>query len=80
MYLIGANWCDKKNATQRERQKKLDDERARREAEVSRKNQDEERRRQVELKKHEKTLAEAAARLKAAQDAYQAEVKKKGLR
>jgi pilus assembly protein CpaC len=72
--------ADKNASTKRERQKKLDAERAKREAEVSKKNQDEERKRQAELKKHEKTLAEAAARLKAAQDAYQAEIKKKGQR
>ena len=73
--------ADKKAAADRERQKKLDAERAKREAEVSKKNQEEERKRQAELKKHEKSLAEAAARLKQAQDAYQAaqgDTKKKG--
>ena len=70
--------ASKKTAAERERQKKLDDERAKREAEVSKKNAEAERKRQAELKKHEKTLAEAAARLKQAQDAYQAEAKKKG--
>ncbi|HET7699175.1 MAG TPA: pilus assembly protein N-terminal domain-containing protein [Vicinamibacterales bacterium] len=70
--------AEKKAAQQRERQKKLDDERAKREAAVAKKNQEEERKRQAELRKHEKTLAEAAARLKQAQEAYQAEAKKKG--
>jgi pilus assembly protein CpaC len=72
--------ADKKAAADRERQKKLDDERAKREAVVAKKNAEEERKRQAELKKHEKTLAEAAARLKEAQAAYQAEAtKKKGV-
>jgi hypothetical protein len=69
--------ADKKAAVDRERQKKLDDERAKREAAVAKKNAEEEKKRQAELKKHEKTLAEAAARLKQAQEAYQAEATKK---
>jgi pilus assembly protein CpaC len=69
--------ADKKTAADRERQKKLDDERAKREAAVAKKNVEEEKKRQAELKKHEKTLAEAAARLKQAQEAYQAEATKK---
>jgi pilus assembly protein CpaC len=72
--------ADKKAAIDRARQEKLDAERAKRETAVAKKNAEEERKRQAELKKHEKTLADAAARLKQAQEAYQAEVtKKKGV-
>ncbi len=69
--------ADKKAAADRARQDKLDAERAKREAVVAKKNAEAERKRQEELKKHEKTLAEAAARLKQAQAAYQAESQKK---
>jgi len=69
--------ADKKAAADRARQDKLDAERAKREAVVAKKNAEAERKRQDELKKHEKTLAEAAARLKQAQAAYQAESQKK---
>jgi flagellar biosynthesis GTPase FlhF len=69
--------ADKKAAAEKARQDKLDAERAKREAEVARKNADAEKKRQDDLKKHEKTVAEAAARLKQAQAAYQAEVDKK---
>ena len=72
--------ADKKAAIERARQDKLDAERAKREAIVAKKNAEDERRRQDELRKHEKTLAEAAARLKQAQAAYEAEThKKKGV-
>jgi pilus assembly protein CpaC len=72
--------ADKKASEDAARQQKLDVERAKREAEVSKKNAEAERRRQEDLKKHEKTVAEAAARLKQAQAAYQAEMdKKKGV-
>jgi pilus assembly protein CpaC len=72
--------ADKKASEDAARQQKLDVERAKREAEVSKKNAEAERRRQEDLKKHEKTVAEAAARLKQAQAAYQAEMdKKKGI-
>ena len=69
--------ADKKAAADRARQQKLDAERAKREAEVARKNAEIERKRQEEAKKHEKTLAEAAERLRQAQAAYQAQVEKK---
>jgi pilus assembly protein CpaC len=69
--------ADKKAAADRARQDKLDAERAKRESVVAKKNAEAERKRQEELKKHEKTLAEAAARLKQAQAAYQAESQKK---
>jgi pilus assembly protein CpaC len=68
--------ADKKAAKERERQQKLDQERAKREAEVAKKNAEIERKKQEEQKKREKTLAEAAERLRDAQAAYQAEVAK----
>jgi len=58
------------------RQAVIDAERARREAEVAKKNAELERKRQEDLKKHEKTVSDAAARLRQAQAAY--EQKKKG--
>jgi len=69
--------ADKKAAIEKARQDKLDAERAKREAEVAKKNADAEKKRQDELKKHEKSVADAAARLKQAQAAYQAEMEKK---
>jgi pilus assembly protein CpaC len=69
--------ADKKAAVEAARQQKLQAEREKREAIVAKKNAEIERKRQEELKKHEKTVAEAAARLKQAQAAYQAEVEKK---
>ena len=69
--------ADKKAAAERARQDKLDNERARREAEVAKKNAEAERKRQEDLKKYEKDLSEAAARLRQAQAAYE---KKKGSR
>ena len=72
--------ADKKANEEAVRQQKLDVERAKRDAEVSKKNAEAERKRQEELKKHEKTVADAAARLKQAQAAYQTEMdKKKGV-
>jgi pilus assembly protein CpaC len=68
--------ADKKAAKEKERQQKLDQERAKREAEVAKKNAEIERKKQEEQKKREKTLAEAAERLRDAQAAYQAEVAK----
>jgi pilus assembly protein CpaC len=71
----------RKALDQKERQEKLDKERAKREAEVAKKNAADERRRQEEARKHDKALAEAAARLKEAQTAYQAQLDhKKGTR
>lgn len=72
--------ADKKAAADKARQDKIDAERAKRGAEVAKKNAELERKRQEDLKKHEKTVAEAAARLKQAQAAYEAETKKKGQR
>ena len=72
--------ADRKAAQAAVRQQKLDQERAKRDAEVAQKAADEARRKEEEQKKHDKPLLEAAARLKAAQDAYQAQVdKKKGI-
>jgi len=69
--------ADRQAAADKQRQDKIDAERAKREAVVSKKNQEAERKRQEELKKHEKEFADAAARLKQAQAAYQAEMDKK---
>lgn len=69
--------ADRKAAEEQARQAKLDAERAKREAEVAKKNADEERKRQDDQKKQDKAIADAAARLKAAQAAYQAEIDKK---
>jgi pilus assembly protein CpaC len=67
---------EQKLQTERDkRQAVIDAERAKREAEVAKKNAELERKRQEELKKHEKTVADAAARLREAQAAYE---KKKG--
>jgi len=68
---------DKKAAEDKARQDKLDAERSKREAEVARKNAELEKKRQEDQKKQEKAIADAAARLKAAQAAYQAEIDKK---
>src|SRR4051794_3090920 len=61
--------ADQKATEEKARQEKLDEERAKREAEVARRNQ-------VEAKKREKTLADAAERLRQAQAAYQSEIDK----
>jgi pilus assembly protein CpaC len=72
--------ADKKAAVEKARQDKLDAERAKREAEVARKTAEADRKKQEDQKKHDKALAEAAARLRQAQAAYQAEIdKKKGI-
>ena len=72
--------ADKKAAEEKARQDKLDQERARREAEVAKKNAEADRRKQEEAKKHDKALADAAERLKEAQAAYQAQLdRKKGV-
>jgi hypothetical protein len=60
---------------------KLEKERAIREAEVARKNAETARKKAEEDQKHDRALAEAAARLKQAQAAYQAEMEKaKGIK
>jgi len=80
--------ADKKAAEENTRQQRIQAERdkreavinadrAKREAEVARKTAEFERRRQEEVKKHDKTVADAAARLRQAQAAYQAQVDKK---
>ena len=80
--------ADKKAAEENARQQKIqaerdkreaviNAERAKREAEVARKTAEFERRRQEEVKKHDKTVADAAARLRQAQAAYQAQVDKR---
>jgi len=69
--------ADKKASEEKARQDKLDAERAKQEAEVARKNAEVEKKRQEDQKKQEKAIADAAARLKAAQAAYQAEIDKK---
>jgi pilus assembly protein CpaC len=68
--------ADQKAAEEKARQQKLDEERARREAEVARRNAEADRQRQAEAKKREKSLADAAERLRQAQSAYQAEIDK----
>jgi pilus assembly protein CpaC len=69
--------ADKKAAELKAQQDKLDQERAKREAEVAKKNAEDEQKRQEDQKKQDKAIADAAARLKAAQAAYQAELDKK---
>jgi pilus assembly protein CpaC len=61
---------DKKAADEKERQKKLDAERAKRDAEVAKKNAELDKQKQDDQKKREKTVADAADRLKQAQAAY----------
>jgi pilus assembly protein CpaC len=61
---------DRKATEERERQKKLDAERAKREVLIAKKNAEMEAKRQEEQKKRDKAVAEAAARLKEAQTAY----------
>jgi pilus assembly protein CpaC len=69
--------ADKKQAEENAREQKLLAERGRREQEVEKKNAELEKKRQEDEKKQEKAIADAAARLKAAQEAYQAEIDKK---
>jgi pilus assembly protein CpaC len=72
--------ADKKTAEDKARQDKLDKERAKREAEVAKKNAEADRKKQEDAKKQDKVISDAAARLREAQAAYQAEVdKKKGI-
>jgi pilus assembly protein CpaC len=70
--------ADKKAAEEQARQQKLDEERAKREAIVARKNAESDRKKQDDQKKREKSLNEAAERLREAQAAYQAEMEKAG--
>jgi pilus assembly protein CpaC len=67
---------DRKNDEARRLADKLEKERAKREAEVAKKNAETARKRAEEDQKREKALAEAAARLKEAQSAYQAQLEK----
>jgi pilus assembly protein CpaC len=69
--------ADKKLAEENAREQKLMAERGRREQEVAKKNAELEKKRQEDEKKQQKAIADAAARLKAAQAAYQAEIDKK---
>jgi len=69
--------ADKKQEEENAREQKLLAERSRREQEVAKKNAELEKKRQDDEKKQEKAIADAAARLKAAQEAYQAEIDKK---
>jgi len=69
--------ADKKQGEENAREQKLAAERGRREQEVAKKNAELEKKREEDQKKQEKAIADAAARLKAAQAAYQAEIDKK---
>ena len=68
--------ADAAAARDKAKQQKLDQDRAKREAEVARKNAEADRKKQEDQKKHEKSLTDAAQRLRDAQAAYQAEVAK----
>jgi pilus assembly protein CpaC len=61
---------DKKAAEDQERQKKLDAERAKRDALIAKKNAELEQKKQDEQKKRDKSVSDAAERLKQAQAAY----------
>jgi pilus assembly protein CpaC len=67
---------DRKDEESRKLADKLDKERGKREAEVAKKNAETSRKRAEEDQKREKALTEAAARLKEAQAAYQAQLDK----
>jgi pilus assembly protein CpaC len=67
----------RRKLAEKERQDKLDKERAKREAEVAKKTAEADRRKQEDAKKRDKDVAEAAARLREAQAAYQAQLDKK---
>jgi pilus assembly protein CpaC len=69
--------ADRKQAEENAREQKLAAERGRREQEVAKKNAELEKKRAEDQKKQDKAVADAAARLKAAQAAYQAEIDKK---
>ncbi|HSC27316.1 MAG TPA: pilus assembly protein N-terminal domain-containing protein [Vicinamibacterales bacterium] len=66
----------KKAAAEKRQADRLAKERARREAEIAKKNAEEAKKKAADDEKREKALAEAAARLKEAQAAYQAEIEK----
>ena len=66
----------RKALAQKERQDKIDKEHAKQEAEAAKKNAEAERKKQEDAKKHDKALTDAAARLKEAQAAYQAQMDK----
>lgn len=68
--------ADKKAAEQQAQQAKVDAEQAKQKAEVAKKVAEADRKKQEEQDKRAKALADAAAKLKAAQDAYQAQVNK----
>jgi pilus assembly protein CpaC len=68
--------ADKKASEEQARQQKLDEERAKREAVVAKRNAEADRKKLDEQKKREKSLSEAAERLRQAQAAYQAEMEK----
>jgi pilus assembly protein CpaC len=70
--------ADQKAAEEKAHQQKLDEERAKREAMIAKKNAEADKAKQAEQKKKEKALAEAAARLREAQAAYEAEMAKLG--
>jgi pilus assembly protein CpaC len=66
----------RKDEAERQRTEKLEKERAKREAEVAKRNSELARKKAEEDQKREKALTDAAARLKAAQAAYQSELDK----
>jgi pilus assembly protein CpaC len=66
----------KRAEADRKRAEKLERERAKREAEVAKRNAEIARRQALEDQRRDRALAEAAARLKAAQEAYQAEIER----
>ncbi len=68
----------KKDAEQKRLTEKVEKERAKAQAEADKRAAEEARKKAEEDQKRDKSLADAAARLKAAQSAYQAEIAKKG--
>jgi pilus assembly protein CpaC len=68
----------KKEAEQKKLTEKIEKERAKAQAEADRRAAEEAKKKQEDDLKRDKALADAAARLKAAQSAYQAEIAKKG--
>jgi pilus assembly protein CpaC len=68
--------ADQKASEEKARQQKLDEERGKREAMIAKKNAEADKAKQAEQKKKEKALADAAARLREAQAAYEAEMTK----
>jgi len=71
-----ASVAAKKLEEQKRQAERIEKERARQQADADRKAAEDARRKQEEDQKREKTLAEAAARLKQAQTAYQTELAK----